>query len=112
MPKQKPSIGRVVHYVLTDQDTQAIRAQRAGRVVDVSVNPVRTVAVHYGRTHFVGDVVSLDITRVTGGNIISGQARLDGNDVLWVTDVPNFEVDEDSGAFEIRAGTWHWPPRV
>lgn len=94
----QPSIGRIVHYVLADDDVAAIRTERRR-----SNDTARGTPVH------VGEVVALLVTAVwpyVGDGrpepCVNGQALLDGNDSLWVT-----MAAQGSGP-----GCWDWPPRA
>lgn len=89
-----PSIGRIVHYRLTENDVALIASQRDG-------------TVKTGNAPREGDVYPLIITRVweqdpTEASAINGQVLLDGNDTLWVTS--RKQGDE--------LGNWFAPPRV
>ncbi len=87
-----PSIGRIVHYRLTEQDCAAINNHRVKR--NALGNPATP-----------GSVYPLIITRVWGdthGSAVNGQVMLDGDDTLWVTSV----TEGDSGR------NWFVPPRV
>lgn len=87
-----PSIGRIVHYTLSEQDAGRINARRLA-------DPTS------GNRVAVGDVFPMTITRVWGDqptSAVNGQVLLDGSDVLWVTSV------------SLGRGARHfvWPPRV
>jgi hypothetical protein len=92
-----PSIGRSVHYRLSEDDVE--RITRARRVLSNAVTP----DIRHGNAVRVGEVVSMTIVRVwPDGHGVNGQALLDGNDQLWVT----------SAREGTEPGTWSWPPRV
>jgi hypothetical protein len=91
---QTPTIGRIVHYKLSEQDVQRLgeAAARAG----VKSNP-----------HDVGQALPAIIVRVwpdgtRAAGLINLQALTDGPMTLWIT--------------SIREGTapgeWSWPPRT
>lgn len=85
-----PTIGRIVHYRLCEQDANQINKRRA----DATANPVAQ-----------GDVYPLVITRVWGatdGSAVNGQVLLDGTDSLWVTSVSEGDGERN----------WFVPPRV
>jgi hypothetical protein len=89
-----PTIGRIVHYTLTDHDVAQIAARRTG-AGDKSI----------GNTVTAGDVFPLMITRVWGPteeSAVNGQVFLDGDDVLWVT-----SRQQGDGP-----STWREPERV
>lgn len=90
----KPSVGRIVHYTLTEADAAALFTN-AG---DAFINPVRE-----------GSVLPAVVTAVFGDNP-QGTANLrvlaDGPADLWATS----RYRSDSG--EPEPGRWNWPPRV
>ena len=98
-----PTIGRIVHYCLTEQDAESINRRR----VSLHLDPVTEGYVfHTGNHASVGDVFPAMIVRVnSSGASINAQVSLDGNDTLWVTSVTE-TVDR------IMPGGWFWPPRV
>lgn len=85
--KMNPTIGRIVHYGLTEDDCAVIRGQRR-----------MTSSGRSGNSTNPGEVVPMIIVKVWP-NSVNGQALLDGNDSLWVTSV-------DEG---VARGQWHWP---
>lgn len=94
-PAQVVSIGRSVHYQLSDHDINRIR-HRISRQTRMDLQ---------GCIHHLGDVVPLIVTAVNVDEepaMVNGQAFLDGNEVLWVTAAP-----EGDGP-----GTWSWPKRT
>lgn len=100
-----PTIGRIVHYRLTEDQAKAHNARRD----DARRNFPNA---HIGNSLYAGEIVPLLIVRVWANEYpdndprskdgINGQAILDGNDTLWVT-----SAKEGDGA-----GQWSWPPRV
>jgi len=91
----RPTLGRRVHYILTAEQAAEINGWRLRF-------PLAGSQGHVGSRVIDGDVVALDVTRVSLDGPINGRALLDGNDVLWVTGVSE----------GTEPGTWHWPPRV
>ena len=87
------SVGRIVQYVLSQQDVDGIVVRRA--------SGSRT-----GNPPMVGDVVPAIVVQPHPGKELSfnGQAFLDGNDSLWLTSVPY--------STESKPRTWHWPTKV
>lgn len=87
----KPTIGRIVHYRLTEND---IEKSKFGYD---NCNP-----------HSVGQIVPLLIVVVWehefGQNKpgVNGQAFLDGAHSLWITSAGEGDTP----------GTWHWPEKV
>ncbi len=88
-----PTVGRIVHYKLSETDVQRIWQHRAEQT-GCHGNPVSP-----------GEVVPMIIAVVWpneyGENVpgVNGQAFLDGNDSLWVT----------SAKEGMEAGQWSWP---
>ena len=88
-----PSVGRIVHYTLTQLD--ADRAKNA-RLADPN---------RLGNEPREGDVCPLLIVRAWGDteeSVVNGQIFLDGNDTLWAMSVGQGE----------GVGKWREPPRV
>lgn len=106
------SIGRIVHYTLSESDAQQINRRRTdGNSIRERMAAEKWPAgaqAHIGNYAQPGDEVPLLVVRVwpdefgVGVPGVNGQAFLDGNDVLWVTSAK--EGDEP--------GTWHWPEKV
>lgn len=95
MSEQKPTIGRIVHYTLTEQDAAAINKRRAD-ARNLNAAGVTLASqdlgpqIHIGNQVSEGDVYPLIITRVWGPtpeSSVNGQVLLDGNDALWVSSV-------------------------
>ncbi len=82
-----PTVGRIVHYRLSEQD-----AERANRQQSPDGNTARP-----------GDVLPAIVVRVNQGNSVNLQVFLDGPDTLWVT---------SRGLDGIEFGCWFWPPRI
>ncbi len=82
-----PTIGRIVHYRLSEQDVARLRD--GGRDV--------------GNEAHAGDVYPAMVVRTFGGTAANLQVFLDGPDTLWVT---SRDHDEDT------LGCWFWPPRL
>jgi len=102
-----PTIGRIVHYTLSEQDADAINKRRS----DASLNlrSIRESAqgyiAHFGNSVAAGDVFPLIITRTWGDtpeSHVNGQVMLDGNDTLWACSVKEGEGPR----------TYAWPARV
>ena len=112
MPEQVPTVGRSVHYTLTEDDCREIASQRAGVVANVPLSDGQSsmaiVDVWYGNTHYLGDTLPMGIVAVNSNESVNGQVVLDGNDVLWKSSAM-YTTDSDGQA---QIGCWHWPPRV
>lgn len=108
----KPTIGRIVHYRLSQEAVEMIARRRttSSSIADRIKGgewPLGAQA-HIGNPHHKGQVLPMIITVVWpneyGPNFdgVNGQVILDGNDTLWVTSVK--EGTED--------GQWSWPEKV
>lgn len=87
---QVPSIGRIVHYTLTDLDADAVNRRRkdSERNRGKQTEDALGYVAHIGNQATAGDVFPMMIVRVWGEtpqSSVNGQVFLDGNDVLWVT---------------------------
>lgn len=87
----RPTIGRIVHYRLSQYDCQRIEFNRSK--YGLLGNPVAA-----------GDVVPVLVTKVWSSDLINGKAQIDGEGSFWVTSAARGVGDEP--------GTWFWPPRV
>jgi hypothetical protein len=108
----EPTIGRVLHYKLSENDAEQINRRRTtssaiAERIETGTWPLGAQA-HIGNAAHAGDVLPLHVVRVwpdecgPGKTGVNGQVLLDGNDALWVT-----SVCEGDGE-----GQWMWPPRV
>lgn len=100
-----PTLGRIVHYTLTEAD--AVRVNR--RRWDFERHRTRDTyhdtgyVAHWGAEVAAGDTYAMVVTRTFAWtNAINGTVLLDGNDTLWVQGVLEGE----------KEGCWSWPPRV
>ncbi|WKU03743.1 hypothetical protein [Micromonospora sp. HUAS LYJ1] len=101
----KPTIGRIVHYRLSDADVAAINAGRDTIAVQKHRNPVSAGQVYPATITAVFDEASGTANLVV---------QLDGTQQHWVTSRKRGEPadgHEPSGG-TIPPGTWCWPPRV
>ena len=97
----KPSVGRIVHYWLNEQDALEINRRRVAGAGHGKGWPAGAQA-HVGNAANHGEHVPMIVTIAWPENNVNGQVFLDGNDSLWRT-----SVKEGS-----TPGTWHWPERV
>lgn len=87
-----PTLGRIVHYTLSEWDADAITATRS--TLGIQGNAARA-----------GDVRAAIIVQVWGttpGSAVNLQVLMDGPDAYWAT-----SRCEGEGP-----NTWAWPPRV
>lgn len=104
-----PTIGRIVHYRLTEQQATEINRRRTTRPsiaerIKVLMWPLGAQA-HIGNEASTGDTLPGLIVWTWGndpGSAVQLQVFLDGNDVLWARSV---SVGEGPG-------TWSWPART
>lgn len=105
MEAQKPSIGRIVHYRLSEDDAKQINRRRTtgasiadrmnnaippdeGRNTDPIYGWPAGAQAHIGNHVDEGDTFPMLITRLWGEtpeSAVNGQVFLDGTDVFWVT---------------------------
>lgn len=101
------SIGRIVHYRLTEKDVGRINKRRADfqkmrhSIADTGLQ------AHIGTAMQPGDalpmiVVAIFAQSVGGARVVNGQVFLDGSDTLHKTSVPQGS----------EPGHWDWPQRV
>ena len=107
MSEQVPTIGRIVHYTLSEQDAEAINRRRADAMRNMPQHQERADGsqIHVGNSVAAGDVYPLVITRAWGDtpeSAVNGQVLLDGNDTYWATSV---SVGEGERRFA-------WPSRA
>lgn len=87
-----PTIGRIVHYRLTEQDALAIEHRRAEQPLTVG----QSNAAH------AGDVYPAIVVRCWDDDVVNLQVFLDGPDSYWRTSAQHGD----------EQGRWFWPPRV
>lgn len=99
----QPTVGRIVHYTLTEHDAQAINKRRADfgdhRRTDGYTD--NGYVAHAGNQVLEGDVCAALIV-ATGAASQNLSVQLDGTDTYWAT-----SRTEGDGP-----GHWNWPPRV
>lgn len=114
-----PSIGRIVHYRLTDQDCASIAHRRRRHSDDVEWanehgSGVTKHQVFEGNQPKAGEVYPMMITRVwdlhpTEASCVQGQVFLDGNDTIWKTSVQQHGQTYDP---TVENGVWFEPVRT
>lgn len=88
-----PTIGRIVHYTLSEADAEQVNRRRED--ADIYLRKIwpgerSGKQVHTGNNVAAGDVYPMVIVRTWGStpeSVVNGQVLLDGNDTLWVTSV-------------------------
>ncbi|MDP9185616.1 MAG: hypothetical protein M3O29_08120 [Actinomycetota bacterium] len=107
---QAPSIGRIVHYKISEQDAVQINKRRAD-AKNLNAAGVTLASqglgpqIHIGNGVQAGDVYPAMIVRTWGGtrgSSVQLQVFLDGNDTFWATSVSEGDGERN----------WQWPPRV
>jgi hypothetical protein len=106
-----PTLGRIVHYTLTEADAAAINKRRTDFEAHKQTYAGTPQPGHRGATGHVahvgnhaaaGDVCPAMVVRTFGGPAANLQVHLDGTDTYWAT-----SRCEGEGP-----GFWAWPPRV
>ena len=108
---ENPTIGRILHYILTEKDAEEINRQRTSSSsirerIQNEKWPIGAQA-HIGNSVGAGVHVPMIVVCVWPTEFgpdncgVNGQCFLDGNDTFWVT----------SAAEGTEPGTWHWPER-
>lgn len=101
---QTPTIGRFVHYTLSEQDAEQINRRRR----DFAARPAgpgnEGFQAHVGNRAEAGQTFPALVVRNWGGSAVSLQVFLDGTDTYWATSRTEGEPGEH--------GRWIWPPRV
>lgn len=95
-----PTIGRVVHYKLSEQDVDAINRRRRDFAAAQSGNT--GFVGHVGNTVRAGNVFPAFVVATFGGTAANLHVFLDGNDTYWAT-------SREDGA---EPGQWSWPTRA
>ena len=102
------TIGRIVHYTLTDQDAVEINRRRTtgSKIAErIKLNTETSSAwplgaqAHIGNEAHAGNVFPMLVVSVLTPTCVNGQAFLDGNDCLWVT----------SATYGTMQHQWQWP---
>lgn len=98
-----PTIGRIVHYTLTNEDAEAINRRRSD--FDRKNAGNTGYVAHVGNYAQAGEAYPAMVVRMFGnasGDLVNLQVHLDGNDTYWATSRPE----------GTEPGTWAWPERV
>lgn len=98
-------LGAILLYTLTAKNAEQINRRRtSGAAIQrqLSRNPPEWPAgaqAHIGADVAEGDVCPLMVTKIWPSGRVNGKVFLDGNDVLWVTDIAARTSDQQSGAW-------------
>ncbi|MFF9215638.1 hypothetical protein [Streptomyces viridosporus] len=100
----QPSIGRIVHYRLSEHDATDINRRRKDFHENGSADDRTGVVGHVGNHAAEGDVFPAVVVRVWNESTVTCnlQVLLDGTDTYWAT-------SREEGT---DAGRWAWPERV
>lgn len=85
-----PTIGRIVHYTLSQHDADAIQLRRT----EAGITNANTAAA--------GQTYPAVVVRTFGGAAANLQVLLDGPDMYWATSRTEGEGESH----------WVWPPRI
>lgn len=86
-----PTIGRMVHYTLSEIDANLIQSRRGYAAMHAAPIPSNIVNA--------GDVYPATIVRTFGGHAVNLRVQLDGEDTYWAC----------SRLLGEGPGTWAWP---
>lgn len=105
---QRPTIGRIVRYVLSENDVSAIMRRRDDAVRNFEKHKADRLGtmIHIGNTVNVGQIVSAVVVQEWDGTRVNLKCFLDGNDDYWITG-----VEYSDALYADALGTWHWPSR-
>lgn len=101
-------IGRIVHYVLSVEDSTKINKRRRDAQARFYPHLIEDGAqIHYGNDTRPGDILPMIVTAVWPDDLVSGQVFLDGNDTFWAQSIHPMPEEETN-----TMGYWMWPPRT
>jgi hypothetical protein len=113
-----PSVGRIVHYMLSQNDAEQINRRRTSGASIAERIPSEKWPIgaqaHIGNRAEEGQVYPMLIVRVWSATpndvtAVQGQVFLDGNDVFWATSVSQVPSDISD---DQKRGRWFAPPRA
>lgn len=104
-----PSIGRIVHYTLSQQDADEINRRRTNSYsirerISQDQWPIGAQA-HFGNEVLSGQTFPAMVVNHWGGGCCNLQVFLDGNDVFWGLSRNEHPQGEPAQGF------WQWPAR-
>jgi hypothetical protein len=95
----KPTQGRTVLYILSEDDVRSIETQRQA-LIDLMGGLIKREQI--GMPVKAGGILPMIITHVESAELVNGKVILDGTDQHWV-------VSSQLDSTKRGAGTWHWP---
>lgn len=106
---QPATIGRTVHYTLSEEDAAAINRRRTNpgsiaKRISEALWPIGAQA-HIGNEARAGQVLPAVVVAVWGPRCVNLQVTLDGTDTYWATSRDVSTTGEPAPA------CWHWPAR-
>jgi hypothetical protein len=100
------TIGRIVHYTLSESDVLAINTRRSDYIAFLrhrhEGSEETGFQAHVGNHVTAGEVCPAVVVRVFGEHTANLQVLLDGSDTYWATS----RVEGEG------PNTWSWPPKV
>jgi hypothetical protein len=100
------TIGRMVHYTLSETDAEQINRRRKDFQAAQSASAGLGYVGHVGNQVQAGEAYPATVVRVfdPSSGTANLQVHLDGNDIYWATSRREGSPGE--------TGCWIWPPRV
>ncbi len=101
------TVGRIVHYVLTEEDAKQINRRRTNsesiKLRMAGGSWPTGAQAHIGKEAKAGQHFPMIVAEVDPSDIygVDGQVFLNGNDTYWV----------QSRKEDVAPGSWHWPER-
>lgn len=107
----RATIGRIVHYTLSEEDREEITRRRTtGASIAERIKegqwPIGAQA-HIGNSVGSSEVYPAMVVREWDGDMVNLRVFLDGSDEYWATS----RHMEDPDGPRNQPGTWHWPTR-
>ncbi|MEU3979583.1 hypothetical protein AB0F77_05645 [Streptomyces sp. NPDC026672] len=97
-----PTIGRTVHYRVTQYDAERINKRRKDAYKSGAYAEENGTIAHVGNDVAEGQIFPAVVVRVWSGDLVNLQVLMDGNDTYWAT---SRSEGEDPGQ-------WAWPKVV
>ncbi|MFJ4686422.1 hypothetical protein [Streptomyces sp. NPDC088789] len=97
-----PTIGRTVHYRVTQYDAARINKRRKDAYKSGAYAEENGTIAHVGNDVAEGQIFPAVVVRVWSGDLVNLQVLMDGNDTYWAT---SRSEGEDPGQ-------WAWPKVV